>query len=386
MRPRPFSLHSLSQKAFHLLPWLVFVGLLFYNLAFLFNSPSILNSLSLGDFGSFVASGLAVKDGENPYGIYPLTSKARYQGIVEYFPNMNPPVSILIFDLLAVFEPAVALRIWTVLSFLFYLGGLILLYRNYHPDSIWFGWALVLAGFWDTLALGQIYTLLFAILVVAWMCLRSHHETAAGILIGILVAIKPNLLLWPVLLFLAGYRRPAIWGFATTLALSILPIFRYGTQVYLQWFEVVSQASWISMPHYLSLFGVAARFDIPWLGPVLALVLLIFVTWWAWKYRPDTLATSEIALIASILASPLATPRFTLFLVPFFFMEYQDARRKLPAALFLFPTSLIIWLGFQSQPLRLFVGLIYPFALSLLLLRTMGKLINQRRLTIKRTV
>ena len=381
IQPKPFSPQSLLKKLIRMLPWLVMLGLLFYNIAFL------LSTQGLGDFGSFIASGQAAQRGENPYAVYPLTSRAEYVGREETFPNMNPPVSLLLFELLAKVNPFTALRNWIILSIVIYLTGLIILFRAYHPTPIWLAWALTLAGLWDTLALGQIYTALFLLVALAWLCLGAGRELLAGVLIGILAAFKPNLLVWPGVLFLAGQRRPAFIALLTTVILSALPILRYEPQIYMQWLKAASQASWTDMPHYLSVFGVTARFGVPWLGLPLALLLLAFVGWWAWKRRPVALAASEIALIASILASPLATPRFTLFLVPVFYLGFQDPRIKLPAALFLIPTSLIIWLGFQSEPLRLLVGLIYPLALLLLFWRAIFKpVIKSEELTLERTL
>ena len=62
MRSKPFSLQSLLNKFIHLLPWLLMVGLFYFNATFLYQSRQ------LGDFGSFIASGTAARAGLNPYG------------------------------------------------------------------------------------------------------------------------------------------------------------------------------------------------------------------------------------------------------------------------------------------------------------------------------
>ena len=54
----------------------------------------------LRDFGSFMASGQAVDDGENPYGIHPLTFHVVLPGFDVWNPNLNPPVSVPFFALL----------------------------------------------------------------------------------------------------------------------------------------------------------------------------------------------------------------------------------------------------------------------------------------------
>jgi hypothetical protein len=66
---------------------------------------------------------------------------------------------------------------------------------------------LVLAWspFWEEIVIGQLMTLLFVLLIAAWLTLRSGDDIRGGILLGCLIALK--LMAWPVAIFLAIRRK-----------------------------------------------------------------------------------------------------------------------------------------------------------------------------------
>ena len=347
----------MGSKFLRLLPWLGLVLVLVINLRLLFGVHELL------DFGSFVASGRAAQAGQDPYAVYPLTARGEYQGIEYTFPNLNPPAWLPVFEGLARLDPFTAKTAWISLSFLLYCLGVFLLYRQQRPPPIWVLWAFSLAGLWNTLMLGQVYAVLFLLAVAGWVSLRREQEILAGVFIGIAAALKPNLLVWPVILLLVGRRKAALWAGITFIGLSLLPLLRYPPLVYAQWFEAARGTNWSSLPHYLSVFSVAARFGVPWLGWLLAPLLLVGVAWWAWKYHPPVLQASAVAIAAAILASPLATPRFTLLLVPAFFVFNSLRGLRLPAGLLAIPVAVVVWLGAFTAWSNLAAGLIYPIAL-----------------------
>jgi|GEM_PF-2326455 hypothetical protein len=61
---------------------------------------------SLHDFGSFVASGRAARSGSNPYGVHELTYRTPDGPAV----NLNPPISVLLFQVLAPLDPFTTYR------------------------------------------------------------------------------------------------------------------------------------------------------------------------------------------------------------------------------------------------------------------------------------
>src|SRR6476660_1786824 len=117
---------------------------------------------ALLDFGSFIAAGQASILGKNPYAedlplVYSLESGKTGQSLPS--PNLNPPVSIFFFRLLSGVDPLKAVTIWRILTTILFVTGVFLLARAYpksgKPTRIL--WALSLAGFWNTILLGQIY-------------------------------------------------------------------------------------------------------------------------------------------------------------------------------------------------------------------------------------
>jgi hypothetical protein len=357
---------SLGKKLLKLLPWLAIAATGFIQLAVLSSSSG------LGDFGSFYASGQAASMGQDPYGVYTLTARAVYGDLETAFPNLNPPISLVFFELLSKTHPETARTVWTGLSVGFYLLGLLLLYLRFRPALIWIFWALVLPGFWDTLVLGQIYTLVFLLGVCAWISLANQRQTWTGIFHGILASIKPNLLFVPFLMLINHQKRAALAAFSLFLLISLLPVLRYGPGIYQQWYEAVSQASWVRLPHYLSLPALGMRIGASWLGYALAGLLLLGLCAWVWRKEPAALLAGALALVGAILASPLATPRFILLLVPVFFTFSRTLRLSGPAAILLLPTSLLIWSGFNHPDLLVWTSLVYPAALLWLLFLLVG--------------
>ena len=127
-------------------------------------------------------------------------------------PNLSPPVMLPVFSALARLNPVVAFRAWYLVSLILYGTGLVLLARTYRPiRETWkIVWALGLAGLWATLALGQIYIPLALACIAAWLLIEWRKFGTAGVIIGILIAIKPNFIVWPILLLLAGHSTVAV--------------------------------------------------------------------------------------------------------------------------------------------------------------------------------
>lgn len=206
--------------------------------------PRIASDHGLWDFGAFVTSGRAAAAGLDPYGIYPpLTPHVIFPGFESWNPNLNPPVSALLFQVLDLLQPTLSLRIWLAVSIVCYVAAVILLLRRYSSGleaGLMAIWAFALAGFWDTLYLGQIYTPLVLACIIAWLRLEKGDHLFAGIMIGLLISMKPNFAVWPVLLLLAGYRLPSGVAIATAAAVGAVPLVIFGPGIYFDWLQLVA--------------------------------------------------------------------------------------------------------------------------------------------------
>ena len=330
----------------------------------------------LRDYGSFVASGRAATEGENPYGIHPLTFHVALPGFEVWNPNLNPPVSIPVFQVFDLVDPHRGFAAWWGVSLLCYVAAIALLTRRYGGRRRWLlvPWALALAGFWDTLALGQIYLPLVLAAVGAWLLLERGREVTAGILIGLLVAVKPNFGIWPALLLLTGrWRTTAACG-VTVAALWSVPLVMFGPEIYAQWFALIAgDRGRTGFLTNASLPGLAARVGLAPVGLAGAATLMAAAIWWTVRRRPDALRTSETGIALGILASPIAWVHYTLFLLPLFF-----SRRALSwplaaaAALLVVPVPVVLRLLDAPLWQQVSAGSVYNWAALLCLAGVLG--------------
>jgi len=285
------------------------------------------------------------------------------------YPNLNPPVTVLAFEALAGLPPLLIYRLWYVASLVLYA---LTIWRLAHafPNLTTYRrvcWALAMTGLWATLSCGQVDVVLGVAAAGAWLALQRSRPLRAGLLIGLVIAVKPNLLVWPAVLILSGAALAGWAALGCAALLSLLPVLRYGPGIYAQWFSAVEGVRWVHLPHNMSLMGVTARLGLPWLGPVFAVALLGALALWAYRRRPPALRVSPPAIIASLLASPLAWPAFLVCLLPILWSHHWSGRLALAALLLLFPALLVIYFGDLSPAGGFLAGLIYPVALVIML-------------------
>jgi hypothetical protein len=317
------------------------------------------------DYGSFVASGRAAAEGLDPYGIYPLTFHVVLPGFESWNPNLNPPVSLPLFQLLDLLDPAVGFRVWWAVSLLCYAMAVLLLVRRHggRRRALAAAWAFALAGFWDTLVLGQIYLPLVLAAAGAWLLLDAGRPGAAGLLIGLVVAVKPNFLAWPALLLLAGHRRPAVVALAAAALLSLAPAALYGPGVYARWVDLVlSDRDRAVFLTNVSLWGLAARAGLAPAGPILGAALLAALAAWAWRARPGALEASALGLLGALLAAPVAWVHYTLFLLPVLLVHRRSPLARAAAVGLVVPVPLVLRLLDDPAWVRVGVGSVYNWA------------------------
>lgn len=301
----------------------------------------------LGDMTQFLVSEHAAILGQNPYAFL---DTGLIFGQPTLGTNLNPPVSLLLFAPLAALPAFTVIRLWTCLTLLLYglsVAGLLFRYRQ-HLSLNRILLALSLGGLWFTVVFGQVYVVIVVFAVGAWLLLDRGSDLAAGILIGVVTALKPNFGVWLALLWLAGHRKTAYAGIASGAALTILPALIYGPEVYLEWYQAQGvEAPMIGWwPHNGSFYGLVARIGAGWLAYPLIAAFLLFVGWWVWRSRPSALAVSSVALAASLFASPLAWMGYDLFLVPVLFSQRWSPLLRGAVAFMIVPA----WLTWDLAP------------------------------------
>lgn len=338
------------------------IGLLFIalciNILFVFESKDELN-----DFGSFIASGQLANENKNPYSIdSPLVYSLKFgeNGPAGYAPNLNPPISVVLFQGLAKIDPTMAIMLWRIVSVILYFALLAILHKAY-PINGFNGFsrlifALCLAGFWHTLQLGQLYVFLLVLCTITWLFLKKKSFIAGGIFLGLLIAIKPNFLIWAVLLFAARNWRAILSAALSAVLMSVIPLLTHGITIYKQWIEAVNLYSenLLLFPGNNSFQGLTARFGFPETGEILSILLLIFVLFVVVKYKPGIENINGLGILTSLLISPIAWTGYTLLALPVFF-EKVNWKWEFKTGAAIYSTPFIIPLHLFTQSFTFFV-------------------------------
>ena len=364
---------NIGAKTVLILAHLYFVVAIIINLL-----PFFDNDNSLMDFGSFYASGLKAQNGENPYdpnSEYIFDINFSQVGAGGKMMNLNPPISVVAFRVLSYFDPNRSLIIWQVMSAILYASTVIMLgwyyKQNITPTKII--WAFTLAGFWHTLVLGQIYILLLLFAALGWIFLQKGKYIQAGIAIGLVVAIKPNFVIWPIFLLASGYYVTFFAVAVSGLIVSAIPIFFYGTKIYSQWLEASTlRLETLIMPGNNSIVGLTARFQNMNFGIILSVIivaaLLIFSKWKTSDNMESSERISALGILASLLASPISWTGYTILLLPIFIsLKKWTLPVTISAALLSIPFAIVLQLFQTSFVNFVLFGWLYGWAILLLL-------------------
>jgi hypothetical protein len=277
------------------------------------------------DFGSFYMAGVVQEKGvDNPYGIYPQLAEETganfgYTDGRGHSPNLNPPISLYPFRVLADVNPDTARTVLNYASALLFAGCAIAMLRAYpeHRNRLGVLWVAGFAGFWYTVALGQIYVLLFALGLGAWLLIeKDTHPLIAGVLIGVLIAIKPNFAVWPLFLLLAGHQRISLTAFVTAAAISAVPLVLEGPTIYQQWLQAAQDYPRLALSFNVSLVGEAERIGVPALGYALSAALVTAAAAAMWHLRPTAIRSSAWGIVVGLLASPIAWVGYGMLMMP----------------------------------------------------------------------
>jgi len=306
-------------------------------LAFIFYAP--------GDLDCFLSSGKAARSGQNPYKAYAI----HYSSADNPAYNVNPPASLLIFAPLSVYDLRDIYLPWTAISLFTYFLSVLILARQYKPTVNEFTWVMAMSCIGTTLSVGQIYMPLLLAVVIAWICLENRRDTSAGFVLGLLASIKPNFLVWIVLLLLDRRYKSVVVSLITFVIISILPALIWGLSVYTQWFVLAGTE--VSSSGNASVFGILNRIGLPSLGLPTALFLLLGTAGWCFFTKPPIFRINSISILFSILASPIGWVVYTIWTIPIFLTQSKwSIRLWIALSIFMFPIGLIMVLGSKSNP------------------------------------
>jgi hypothetical protein len=295
----------------------------------------------LTDYGSLYGSASLANLHVNPYLDNPLVF--HIHGIDRHGPstllqgtsvkaiNLNPPVLLYPFRLLARLNPDSSYIVWTVISVGLFLVSIRLILQMYPSEKLRIRilWILAMGAVWYTFHLGQIYMILLFFASLAWWALRKQNWLVAGISIGIICAIKPNFLVWPGLLIASKSKRIGITAFVTTGLLSAIPLLLQGPIIYREWLAACRGFNGYELPGNSSLLAMFSRAGFPQAGFAFTLLFLAAVTIWVLVTNPEPLYASEIGILASLIAGPISWLGYTILLVPMLYGKSMNTLTRI---------------------------------------------------------
>ncbi len=277
----------------------------------------------LKDLDSFLHSGAAYAKGLDPYEYYwwlrpkPISAEAL---------NLNPPISIYLFEPLASLNRGLLGTAFLFGSIAMVAASVGMLMRAYPDKRHWLLFLLVagMAGMWQMLWYLQIYAPLLLATTGAWLMLRRGNWLMGGVLIGVVIAFKPNYALIPLVMLAAGHYRPALAAVATAGLISLVPLVIDGPHIYWEWLHLTESFNGYGWTSNASLVSVGERLRLAPVGQVVAVLLAATVLFMARRWRPDALTTMALGIMCVILVGPVSWAGYTLLLLPYLFSMRWD--------------------------------------------------------------
>jgi len=369
----------MTHERLTVLPAKIFGFTLIYvliSLTIIINILSIQPALDqLLDFGSFIAAGKESIAGKNPYTIdSPLVFKVESQNTDQTLPspNLNPPISIILFRQLAYLDPVWAVSMWRIITTILFGTAILILAKSYPkfttPTRI--VWALSLAGVWNTILLGQIYAPLLILLISTCIFAERGYFKLAGVMLGCIIALKPNFAFWLILLAASGYRTVALSAIITSLILSTIPLLIFDFQIYAQWLTALSNYPSIGLliAGNTSFESFTSRFGSALPGMVLSLLFAGGSLYLTYRNTYSLNKINTLGIVGSLLISPFAWVGYTVLTLPIFFSRPNwNWQYYLSAAILSFPYSLTLYFFQKSFFHSILFGWLYGWGLLLIL-------------------
>lgn len=246
-------------------------------------------------------------------------------------PNLNPPLLTVVMTPFGLLEILPSYRLFVVITVVLVLGCLLVVAREVRLPAVDTGLAVgaVLLGapLLATVGLGQIYAFLTVALTGAWLAGRRGHDVAAGVGIGIAVALKPSLAPLLLLPMLRRETRTALAAVGTAAAGTLLGVAVCGLDASLAWVRLVLDHPVQTFFDNASLPATLVRLtsDSGWGRPLVEVpggllvgsvlgVAIVVATLWVTR-RPGVDGLWAVAA-ASLVASPVTWNTYLVVLAP----------------------------------------------------------------------
>lgn len=257
--------------------------------------------------------------------------------------DLNPPFFIMLLIPLANLSYANALLLWSFISFISTVSGILLVIKSY--PAAWQNktirlWALaaLLIYFpcYANFYLGQVSGLLLLITAAAWFTCRSKKEYIAGFLLGFAFSIKLFFGLFLLFFLLKKQWRAFIIMLATFACCGFSALWFFSARTYMSYFNTLQQITWYGSHWNASIFGFLFRtfsgnlHNIRLFYIIIAMMLIIyFVMAFRHLIHKDNINSEQqqidqldwqfsLTIILMLLFSPLAwLYYFMLLLIPY---------------------------------------------------------------------
>lgn len=278
------------------------------------------------------------------FSVYYYSAKNLVNGVNMYRTPVNlytglgyPPYSLLFYIPLTVFPYQAAQAAFTILSFLAFLGSVVLAVRIYLPGSLTRYLAVCVLMFLAfptrfTLGMGQVNLIVLFLLLAA---IRAERTPVSVLFLTISVMLKPQILFILPFLFMTGKRDTVALSCVIMVLLAGLTVGVFGTDIFLTYLSrTVPQLITFHERGIYYNQGIGAVFSrfLPDTAAAIATYVssslvytVTFIT--LIRKRTSPAATLAIALAALLLIEPLSWQHHYVFLLPLFLYVLSGGKR-----------------------------------------------------------
>src|SRR5262245_48165906 len=290
------------------------------------------------DFRVFYESGMAWRAGGDLYA----TARA--------FPNLNPPQFIVAFAPLTWFPPDTAVKVWLAINVAAAIVTAVIIWRELDlpRSNTAFMAAVAITGVRTCIEFGfeegQPLGIFALLCTIAWSAQRRDNWKLAGLLLGVLVSLKPFMGCFLLVALLRRQWTTIAWSIIAALMSEAAGVAVAGVHSFSRWLEIGRSVSWFKHPLNASIAGLLARAEIGW-HLWLPLTLILVVATVAVIRKVDNVDTEWLACgVLSILVNPLGWVYYLPLLAG-----------SLTAVALRTPRVLVPWLAFV-WPVPLLIG------------------------------